>query len=621
VEMLVAVIVEKFEISEAQREVLQRRVAALSNVHAQNVLTESNSPPSPETADNNENHSPQSSLTINADTHSFSPVTSILEAKADPFDQEDRQRRSSYMDRKNKGIEDQSTEMTAQMISAIHDGANIEMGDETRTTVGKVKALDIFMNEQMEEYLLVQRNSLGSCILKRWFAEITEDKRAEAFFLMRIHYQLYLRGISQDEMFVQRSFWLFEFYNPVRAQCRKTVAHPAFEWIVFGVIIISCFFLTIDTPNKGRQLSNARDILDIADPVLVVIFALECLLKVVANGFIGKPTAYLSDSMNRFDFGILILSAVAIVFKDLDGLGGLFRAFRCMRPLRLVSKSQRLRVVLLSTLSVIPDTVNVILFFLFITFLFGTVALPLFMDGLLACNLTSVAGKTSCLGAFVGPDLFLKPLVWSLPDRNFQHIFVGIVSLLEVSSTELWTEVMFDTMDLMPKDEQPRQNADGGNAIFFVIYLLLARQVVFSLIIGIIIDQFNTASGKGMLTEKQRNFKVISQAIFTEPKPMYLQQVDRQEAPFRHLCTVLVGWQYWTSTVVVMVLLNGLVLMLPYHDMSSEYEDTLEALNHTLAGLFVLELIVRITAYGPQHFFRDPWNQCLPYWFSQVADH
>jgi voltage-dependent calcium channel L type alpha-1D len=73
----------------------------------------------------------------------------------------------------------------------------------------------------------------------------------------------------------------------------------AFEWIVFGVIIASCFFLTIDTPNKSRQLGNISPILDIVDPVFVAIFALECLLKVVAHGFIGKPTAYLSDPMNR----------------------------------------------------------------------------------------------------------------------------------------------------------------------------------------------------------------------------------------------------------------------------------------------------------------------------------
>ena len=68
-----------------------------------------------------------------------------------------------------------------------------------------------------------------------------------------------------------------------------------------------------------------------------------------------------------------------------------------------------------------------------------------------------------------------------------------------------------------------------------------------------------------------------------------------------------------------MVLVNGLVLMLPYHGMPSEYEHTLEALNHILAGLFVLELIVRITAYGPQQFFGAPLNQCVLYCFPQVS--
>ena len=61
----------------------------------------------------------------------------------------------------------------------------------------------------MSEYLQAQCDSLGSFTLEKWFVEITEDKRAEAFFLMRINYTLHLRGVSREEMFVQRSLWLF----------------------------------------------------------------------------------------------------------------------------------------------------------------------------------------------------------------------------------------------------------------------------------------------------------------------------------------------------------------------------------------------------------------------------
>ena len=140
------------------------------------------------------------------------------------------------MDRKrevNAHQMDKESELTAQKISAIHQGTNIEMGGEAMTTTGKVKALDIFVNEQMLEYLHAQCNSLGSFILKKWFAEITEDTQAEGFFSMRINYMLYLRGVSQEDMFVQRSFWLFEFDHPVRAQCRNIVAHPVCATLSF----------------------------------------------------------------------------------------------------------------------------------------------------------------------------------------------------------------------------------------------------------------------------------------------------------------------------------------------------------------------------------------------------
>jgi hypothetical protein len=39
--------------------------------------------------------------------------------------------------------------------------------------------------------------------------------------------------------------------------------------------------------------------------------------------------------------------------------------------------------------------------------------------------------------------------------------------------------------------------------------------VVFSLLIGIIIDRFNAVSGKGILTERQRDFKQLTQNILT----------------------------------------------------------------------------------------------------------
>ena len=128
------------------------------------------------------------------------------------------------------------TELTAQQITSIHAGKNVELGQLSLSeidTSSKVKALDVFVNEQMEEYLATKRNSLGISVLKRWFTAIRGDTQAEAFYLLRINYKMHQRGISKEEMFVQRSFWLFEFDHPVRAQCRNIVAHPVCATLSF----------------------------------------------------------------------------------------------------------------------------------------------------------------------------------------------------------------------------------------------------------------------------------------------------------------------------------------------------------------------------------------------------
>ena len=64
-------------------------------------------------------------------------------------------------------------------------------------------------------------------------------------------------------------------------------------------------------------------------------------------------------------------------------------------------------------------------------------------------------------------------------------------------------------------DKQPEQNVTAGNSLFFVAYLAIMQIVVFSLLIGIIIDRFNAVSGKGILTERQRDFKQLTQNILT----------------------------------------------------------------------------------------------------------
>jgi len=410
---------------------------------------------------------------------------------------------------------------------------------------------------------------------------------------------------------VEHSLYIFPQDSIVRMHCKALASDPRFEWFIFVLILLSCAFLAIDTPNRNHRLPNVDEVLLVADPVLLTIFVLEFAIKVVGMGFCGKPTAFMADPMNRFDFLILNLSALTIFFKELGGIGRVFRVARCLRPLRMVSRSKNLKVVLISTINVIPECANAMFFYMFMTFLFATVGLSLFMGEFEYCNMAHATGRDTCIGTFmadVDTGAYLVPAVWTLPNKNFDNIGVSVVGLLEVSSTELWVECMFSGMDVTGVDMQPVKNSEGINALFFVFFLIVTKLVLFSLLVGIIIDQFNTTSGNGMLTEKQRNFKLITQAIFTEPKPQKLIVPTKETNIVAYVCYRMVSWQYWDSMVLGLIMINGIMLAAPFYGMPEGYATVIHTTIHSISFLFLVELFTRIFAFGHRQFFDSTWN-------------
>ena len=67
----------------------------------------------------------------------------------------------------------------------------------------------------------------------------------------------------------------------------------------------------------------------------------------------------------------------------------------------------------------------------------------------------------------------------------------------------------------------------------------------------------------------------------------------------------------FTAAVFVVILVNAVVLGLEtYSRLNAQYGHVLDAINDVCLGLFVIELAIRIAAYGrrPQDFFRSGWN-------------
>ena len=102
--------------------------------------------------------------------------------------------------------------------------------------------------------------------------------------------------------------------------------------------------------------------------MFTVIFAIEMLLKVVANGFYMGENAYLNSGWNKIDIFLVVISTIDVIISltaksshKIFGILRVFRLLRTLRPLRVISRAPGLKLVVTTLLSSIRPIGNIVL--------------------------------------------------------------------------------------------------------------------------------------------------------------------------------------------------------------------------------------------------------------------
>lgn len=171
-----------------------------------------------------------------------------------------------------------------------------------------------------------------------------------------------------------KSLWLFKQSNPIRRFCQACVpsaygerifgrpANPTLalmvKTVVFLAVVASVVVAAIASPSYRREYYANHGIsrgtwFDLTEVALGSIFVLEAAMKIVADGFIFAPNAYLLSLWNVLDFIILITLLINIITSliFIGGLSRVTRAIKSFRALRLITLFGRLR-----------DTLHAVLF-------------------------------------------------------------------------------------------------------------------------------------------------------------------------------------------------------------------------------------------------------------------
>lgn len=185
--------------------------------------------------------------------------------------------------------------------------------------------------------------------------------------------------------------------------------------------------------------------------IISCIFIAEAIAKIIVMGFvIGKDT-YLRDYWNILDFTIVSFTIFNWIIDSLSGfsltfLRG-FRALRALRPLRMVSKNEGMKIVVNSLLTAIPNLLNVMLISLLFFLVFGILGVQLFKGAMGSCTDSNIDYKYDCVGQYVDDNGDTQDRQWIVPFNNYDNIFYSMVTFFEIANQENWPATLFATID------------------------------------------------------------------------------------------------------------------------------------------------------------------------------
>ncbi|XP_040193668.1 voltage-dependent L-type calcium channel subunit alpha-1S isoform X1 [Rana temporaria] len=469
-----------------------------------------------------------------------------------------------------------------------------------------------------------------------------------------------------------RALFCLGLQNPFRKFCINIVEWKPFEMIILLTIFANCVALAIFLPMPEDDTNSTNSVLEKVEYIFLFIFTIESFLKIVAYGFILHTDAYLRNGWNILDFTIVSVGVFSVILEQISKLQGLpapgkssgfnvkaLRAFRVLRPLRLVSGVPSLQVVLNSIIKAMVPLLHIALLVLFMIIIYAIVGLELFSGKMhktcyfkntditatvdnekpAPCSSTGQGRQCSingseCRGWWPGPNNGIT---------HFDNFGFAMLTVYQCITMEGWTEVLYWVNDAIG-NEWPW--------IYFVSLILLGSFFVLNLVLGVLSGEFTKerekAKSRGafqMLREQQamdedlRGYlDWITHAEVMDPDmepgdgflqleeggsetdSLYdIEGINKCIAFFRQ-------WRHWHRLlrrksrdlvksrffywlVIIMILVNTIIIATEHHHQPDSLTKAQDIANEVLLALFTMEMIVKMYALGFQSYFMSLFNR------------
>uniref|UniRef100_A0A3B3WSI0 Voltage-dependent L-type calcium channel subunit alpha n=1 Tax=Poecilia mexicana TaxID=48701 RepID=A0A3B3WSI0_9TELE len=445
-----------------------------------------------------------------------------------------------------------------------------------------------------------------------------------------------------------RALFCLTLNNPIRRACISLVEWKPFDIFILLSIFANCVALAIYIPFPGDDSNSTNQELETVEYAFLIIFTIETFLKIIAYGLVMHQNSYVRNGWNMLDFVIVIVGLFSVVLemitKDADSGGqtggkpGGFdvkalRAFRVLRPLRLVSGVPSLQVVLNSIIKAMVPLLHIALLVLFVIIIYAIIGLELFIGKMHATCFVIKSGKlpAPCAVSGHGRRCLVNGTIcregWQGPNNgitNFDNFLFAMLTVFQCITMEGWTDVLYWMNDAMGF-ELPW--------VYFVSLVIFGSFFVLNLVLGVLSGEFSKEREKAKargdfqkLREKQQleedlkgYLDWITQAEDIDPENEEegdeegKRNRDRQWRRWNRFCrrkcraAVKSVTFYWL--VIILVFLNTLTIASEHYNQPEWLTEVQDVANKVLLALFTLEMLVKMYSLGLQAYFVSLFNR------------
>ena len=432
------------------------------------------------------------------------------------------------------------------------------------------------------------------------------------------------------------SLFIFKPDNPVRKLCQRLVGpargddrvdgvmpwKPAwyiFSAVTYASIVAMVVIACIATPLYQRQnfgiAHRADNWLVWTDMAFAIIFTVEALIKVIADGFFYTPNAFFRSIWGLIDIIVLVSLWISVIttLAEEDSITRGVGAFKALRALRLLNISDSARNTFHSVIIVGGYKVLSAAFVsLSLLIPFAILGVNLFNGQFEQCNNGSFDGNlTNCINEFNNTPFnwpVLSPQVASNPSYSFDDFASSLFILFQIVSQEGWTGVLQSGVSVTGIGLQPRNFAAPGNAVYFIVFNLLGAVFVLTLFISVFMRNYTEQTGVAYLTSDQRSW-------------LELRKLLKRITPTKKSITVSTGkFQKWCYKVaykkqghyprfITTCLLSHLALLiLEFYPEPEWWELFRDFVFLAFTIVFMINVGIRVNGLTWDRFRRSSWD-------------